>query len=155
MARSIRLLVTAPLATAALALGGCVVTPDVVEPDVPCGAVSVAPLAQCSQAPPVDIVQVVVSQSQALPDFDSTRYLQTDPAALDDLEAILGDRIPPGGITETSDCAGQRTTVLEVQSTNAGDFTVTVDTCAEAPIADEIDDLASAWLATGALPPAP
>lgn len=153
--RSTRLLVAAPLTAAALALGGCVALPPEPTIDVPCGVVSVAPLVQCSQTQPVDIEQVVVSQAQALPDFDSTRYLQTDPAALDDLEAILGNQIPPGGITETSTCDGQRTTVLEVSSTNFGDFTVTVDTCAEAAIAGDIDELASVWLASGTLPPAP
>lgn len=142
-------------AAASLALTGCVVMPPDPGVDMPCGAVTVTPLMECSQVPSVEIVAVVVSQSQAVPDFDSTRYLQTDPAALQELEDILGNQIPPGGIHETSDCTGQRTTVLEVDSTNVDDFTVTVDSCAEATIAGEIDALASAWLASDTLPPAP
>ncbi len=152
MTRRIRLLAAAPLAAAALALGGCVVTPDVVEPPAPCSAVAVHPLAQCSQAYVLEVESVVVSQQQAVPDFDGTRYLVEDADELDRLEAILNPTHP---IATGEPCAGGRTTVLEITPVAGVPFVLETDTCGDDGTATQLDELASEWRESGAFPVAP
>ncbi|SDH78506.1 hypothetical protein [Agrococcus jejuensis] len=154
MACSIRLIVVAPLAAAALALGGCVVTPDVIEPDVPCGAVAVHPLPACTQMPMLAAESATYAQTQALPDFDSATYLVTDDAALAELDALLSSRVR-GDVTILGDCDGGRTTELVVESATLGTVTVLVDTCTGDPLADDVDDPVSGWHDAGVGTPVP
>ena len=169
MRRSIRPLVVVALAVTALALGGCVLAPDLVDPPpcsavaahpmpacepppTPCSAVAVHPLPACSQPFTLEITSVVVSQQQAVPDFDGTRLLVEDAAELDRLEAILNPSHP---VASGCGCDGGRTTVLEISPAVGDPFVLTTDTCTDDATADEIDALASEWRESDAFPVAP
>ncbi|QCR18606.1 hypothetical protein [Agrococcus sp. SGAir0287] len=141
--------VSALLLVVGAALAGCVATPP---SPPPCGAVSVAPLAACDQQPTIEIASAVVSQSQALPDFDTSRYLVEDPAQLDRLEAILNPMHP----VEATQCPpGSRTTVVEVEPVDADPFVLTTSTCTGDATSEALDALVLEWRESGTFPVAP
>ena len=137
------------LALAASTLVGCVATPS---PPPPCSAVAIAPLPACDHGPALEIASVVVSQQQAVPDFDGSRYLVEDPGELARLEAILNPTHP---VVTASGCDGGRTTVLEVVPADGDPFVLTTDTCSSDATAEEIDALVQEWRESGAFPLAP
>lgn len=152
MSLRIRLAAVVALAVGSLALAGCVVMPEEPEPPMPCGALTGHPLPACSQAYVLEIASVVVSQQQAVPDFDGARYLVEDADELDRLEAILNPTHP----VETAEgCPGGRTTVLEVVPAVGDPFELTTDTCTGDATAEEIDALVQEWRESGAFPVAP
>lgn len=146
-----RLAAIALAALATVALAGCLPSPiDVVEttPPAPCSS-----LMMCTQAPVATIESATVSQSQALPDFDSRTFVMTDATQLARLSDILLSHGVYGDATELGPCAGGRTTVLTWTAQGQSN-TVTVDTCSDADLAAEIDALVADWHASGLLQPA-
>lgn len=129
-------------------LAGCVLLPDALDPPAPCSA-----FAACSQIQEVVVESATFSQSQAVPDFDSGTYLVTDPAALDDLEALV-QRIRTDTVL-VEGCPGGRTTELVMTTTQYDDIAITVDTCSDDPLAGQIDELVAGWHASGVATSAP
>ncbi|MFC7431188.1 MULTISPECIES: hypothetical protein [unclassified Agrococcus] len=147
-------LVAAALAATAVVLAGCVALPPGADPDMPCGAVGVAPLARCSVEPALRIDRAIVTQQQALPGFDGGPYVVDDAAMLDELEATLGGS---GARDQTlgDSCPGSRSTTIDVTDASTGAFTIQLGACTDDPLVAELDALVAEWIASGTLQPAP
>lgn len=130
----------------ALALTGCVPMPWSQPTDV-CG--TLLPVASCSVAPVTDLVEVEYSQSQALPDFDSSTYTVTDDAELDRLEQLLVEHGVVSSTSVTGGCDGGRSTLLTWTSVTSTTATISVDTCTDDAFAADLDDLVSEWHEVG------
>lgn len=116
-----------------------------------------AALSGCVTPPsaPLEIDRAEVSQSQALPDFDTSTYVVTDAAELDRLAALLdehgvrGDRGPSG-----EGCPGSLSTtvVVEVAGTER---TIVAGSCEPDAFETELAALVTEWRESGEHPVAP
>jgi hypothetical protein len=145
---------TVALAAGVLGLSGCVVLPEAPDPSMPCGALAVHPLPQCSQSRGLESTSATFWQSQAVPGFDGGTYAVVDPAALDELDGVLGSSVT-GDAVITGECDGGRTTELTVDSARLGTVTIVVDTCTDDPLAVALDELVARWHASGVAQPVP
>ncbi|GAA2171546.1 hypothetical protein GCM10009846_05720 [Agrococcus versicolor] len=142
------------VAVAALGLSGCIALPEDPEPSMPCGALTTHPLPRCSQVEVLGSTSATFWQSQAVPGFDGGTYVVTDPAAMHDLDDVLGTRVT-GDAVVTGECDGGRTTELTVDTARLGTITVVVDTCTDEALASDVDDLVAQWHADGVAQPVP
>jgi pimeloyl-ACP methyl ester carboxylesterase len=124
-------------------------------------AASVALLAGCTPAPgpaPVpgpgidEIVAVDFRQSQAIENFDDAEYTQDDPAAIEELQALLAEHgiDPATWEGEDTGCAGNRVTQVTVRYAAAeGEDALaaqfSVDSCSDDPFELDADELFTGW----------
>lgn len=142
---------TAVAAFVGLTATGCILPPDAGGTDMPCAALH----PRCSIEQVLEIERAEASQSQAIPDFDTTTYLIDDPAELDRLEAIITDAGVVGDYRSSGEsCPGSITTDV-AYSTAEATHTITIGTCSPSAFDEAVTELVSEWRRSGAFPAAP
>lgn len=111
-----------------------------------CAVLSVVTLGGCTQpSPPATLTQATHTQYQALPDFDDSEQVETDPGRLAELQTLLEKYDPAAASGEP--CPGGISTRLELEWSDGTRELLQTETCgAETPqFVTELTDLIASW----------